>query len=134
MSGVPVVRPAQPDELATVMSVVDAAMLETEASDVEAHLRAGDVLVAVDDDRVLGACVLVSERDATDSCGSAHVEAIAVRPGRRDQGIGRALIVAAADRHGRLTADFDERVRPFYASLGFSIEEDGERYVGRLDP
>ena len=122
------VRPATEDDLPAVMNVLDAAMLELDASTVRDRIDGGDggggVLVAVADERVLGACVV----DPSDADGG-HVEAIAVRPGRRAQGIGSALVEAAADRWGPLAADFDEDVRPFYESLGFEVERVGE---GRL--
>lgn len=112
------VRDARPDERVTVRSILDAAMLEVP------DLNDRTVLVAAEADRVLGALVL----------DGAHVEGVAVRPGRRGQGIGRALVEAAANRRERLTAAFDERVVPFYRALGFDIGDgDGEgRYRGRL--
>jgi GNAT superfamily N-acetyltransferase len=109
------------------MNVLDGAMLDTDEAAVEERVDRGDVLVAVDDGRILGAGVLEPD-------GGAHVRAIAVRPRRRGQGIGRAMLEAAAKRHGRLTADFGERVAGFYESLGFEIEPDGERYVGSWEP
>lgn len=100
----------------------------------EARLAAGDVLVATreggdggdgdegqDTARVLGALVLEPRERG------AHVAAVAVRRRLRDRGVGTALVERAAEREGRLSADFDERVRPFYDSLGFSVRarEDG---------
>ena len=93
------------------MTVFDSAMLETDAGAVEAAINGADLLVATSEGRVLGACLLDGH----------EIEAIAVRPGRRGQGIGTAL-VAAADRRGRLVAEFDPRVRPFWDALGFEIE------------
>ena len=122
------VRPATGDDLPAVMNVLDAAMLEVDASAVRDRIAGSDggggVLVAVAGERVLGACVV----DPSDGAGG-HVEAIAIRPGRRDQGIGSALVEAAVERWGPLAADFDEDVRPFYESLGFEVEQIGE---GRL--
>lgn len=135
------VRPAIEDELPAVMGVLDAAMLEVDAEAVRERIAGGPevgegdgwrVLVAVADDRVLGACVVDpggtvesegrAESGGRGRRGSTHVEAIAVRPGRRGQGIGTALIEAVADRRGSLTAEFDPRARPFYESLGFEVE------------
>ena len=59
-----------------------------------------------------------------------EIVAVAVRPGRRGQGVGTALVEAAADRRERLTAGFDPGVRPFYESLGFEIECDDGRCQG----
>lgn len=124
------VRVAAPGEALDVRRILDAAMLEP--GDVEARVAAGDVLVAVDGDRHLGAVVL----DRRGSDRGAHVAAVAVRRRRRNRGVGTALIERALERERRLTARFDERVRPFYESLGFSIEPiDDRRYRGvrRLD-
>lgn len=105
------VRRAVEAEHPAVMAIVDAAMLDTDAASVLNRIP-DEVLVAVDDDRVLGALVLAGH----------EVEAVAVRPGRRGQGVGTALVEAAAEREGTLTAEFDEEVRPFYESLGFEVE------------
>ncbi|MEF8915087.1 GNAT family N-acetyltransferase [Natronomonas sp.] len=113
------VRAARPDEEATVRSICNAAMLEMP----EAAVREGTVLVAVDDERILGALVLDGE----------EIEAVAVRPGRRGQGIGSALVAAAADRRDELTAGFDPSVRPFYEKLGFEVSCEGGRCRGLLE-
>jgi GNAT superfamily N-acetyltransferase len=76
--------------------------------------------VAAADGRIVGALVLDGE----------HVAAVAVRPGRRGQGVGTALVEAAAARRDRLTADFDSGVRPFYESLGFDVERSDGRCRG----
>ena len=120
-----IVRTARDDDRLDVVRILDAAMLEV--GDVTPRIDAGDVLVAVDDDRdrVIGAIVLAPEPSGT------YVSAVAVRRRRRDRGIGTALVERALEREGRLTARFDDRVRPFYESLGFSIERiDDRRYRG----
>ncbi|WP_257299325.1 GNAT family N-acetyltransferase [Haloarchaeobius sp. FL176] len=126
------VRVARPDEQEAVAAVLDAAMLRTDALD--ESLAREDVLVAVVEDRLLGALVLVpgGSDDAKGPDGP-HVDAVAVRPNRRGQGIGSALVESALPRCGpeeRLTAAFDADVRPFYASLGFDIEERDGRLFG----
>jgi len=108
------VRQAAPDEHAAAMGVLDAAVLEVDAGAVLERIPE-DVLVAVEDDRVLGALVLAGD----------EVEAVAVRPGRRGQGVGSALVEAAAERRGRIVAEFDDGVRPFYEALGFEVESGG---------
>ncbi|KTG29434.1 GNAT family N-acetyltransferase [Haloferax profundi] len=107
-----VVREGSPDELVAVMRVLDAGLLDVAASEVRERLEAGDCLVADASGRVVGALVLDDD----------YIDAVAVSPSRRNGGVGTALVEAALDRRGRLTADFDARVRPFYESLGFTIE------------
>lgn len=144
-----VVREATREDRPAVLNVLDAAMLDTEG--VEASLANGDALVAVEEDRVLGALALVDVDEGTspgerNPASSVHgdgeppssereaarlVHAVAVRRARRGQGIGSALVVAAAERTD-LVAEFDGRNRPFYRSLGFEIERIGpDRFRGR---
>jgi len=123
------VRAACPDDHIGVRNVLDAGLLAIEETTLQAAITDGCVLVALDsnfredDGPVLGALVVA---DGT-------VEAVAVRPGRRGQGVGTALVEAALDRHGRLEAAFDERVRPFWESLGIAIDSrENGRYRGTL--
>jgi GNAT superfamily N-acetyltransferase len=123
------VRAARPDEREAVAAVLDAAMLRTD--ELADALDRDDVLVAAAGERLLGALVLVQGEDAGGE--HRHVDAVAVRPNRRGQGIGSALVVAALDRCGpdeQLTAVFDADVRPFYESLEFDIQERGGRLFG----
>lgn len=130
------VREATPSDALEVRRILDAAMLEP--GDVEARIEAGDVLVAVGGDRsasavrreggsdpaverVLGTIVLEPRPEGE------HISALAVRKRRRNRGIGTALVDAALGRGRRLTAHFDDRVRPFYESLEFRIEPIDER-------
>ncbi|RXK46390.1 GNAT family N-acetyltransferase [Halorientalis pallida] len=116
------IREATAEDLPAVMTVFDGAMLATDVATVRQAIDRGDLLVAVAEGRVLGACLLVGD----------EIEAVAVRRARRDQGIGTALVAAAADRRARLVVEFDPRVRPFWASLGFEIDaaEGSDRYRG----
>lgn len=98
------------------MNVLDGALLTVTPT----RVREGTTLVAVDEGRVLGALVL-SDRE---------IRAVAVRRSRRGQGIGTALVEAAAARRPRLVAEFDPDVRAFYESLGFAVREADE--AGRL--
>jgi GNAT superfamily N-acetyltransferase len=109
-----VVRPARPAERASVLGILDGAALRTDAKRVWTAIEREDVLVATPDhgDRLLGALVL----------DGSEIANVAVRPGRRGQGIGRALVAAAADRRDRLVAAFDPDRRPFYEALGFDVE------------
>ncbi|MFB6165755.1 MAG: GNAT family N-acetyltransferase, partial [Haloarculaceae archaeon] len=117
--------------------ILDAGMLATDADVVGAAIEGtaapgavagddgsapSDVLVAAADGVLLGACLVLGE----------EIDAIAVRPGRRGQGIGTALVEAAADRRERLVVAFEPDVRDFWASLDFELEPvaDGERIRG----
>ncbi len=124
------VRPAQEDELAPAMTAFDAGGLAVAAGDARRAIGAGRLLVAAEEGRLLGALLLEPRDDG------AEIDAVAVLPGRRGQGIGTALVRAAADHHGRLVAEFDPRVRPFWASLGFEIgpADDPDRLLGVHEP
>ncbi|WP_114577898.1 GNAT family N-acetyltransferase [Saliphagus sp. LR7] len=128
------VRTATPGDRLAVRRLVDGAVLSV--PDLDARIEAGDVLLAVRSDggdgrtgRPLG--TLVCEPIA----GGWEVVAVAVRRSRRDRGIGRALVEAAGEREGRLVAEFDASVEPFYESLGFAIQpvDDEDRYRGEFD-
>ncbi|MEF8815143.1 MAG: GNAT family N-acetyltransferase [Halovenus sp.] len=116
------VREAAIVDLPDVLNIIDGAALRVDVDDLRERIASGDVLVAVEEGRVLGTLVLDGDR----------VAAVAVRRGRRDQGVGTALVEAAADRRDRLVAECDARVRPFWESLGFDIEpaEEPDRYRG----
>lgn len=119
------ILPATSADLPAVMNVLDAAMLDVTAETIRERIRAGEVLVAADANRIIGACVLAPRDD------QARVEAIAIRPRRRGSGLGTSLIEAATARYGRLTAEFDPAVRPFYERLGFDVHPTGDqRYRG----
>lgn len=112
------IRPALPAEYVTVRSILEAALLEIE----DGRLRRVSVLVAGENGRILGALVLDGSK----------IEAIAVRPGRRGQGIGSKLVAAAGKRRPKLSAEFEPDVRAFYASLGFDIGAEDGRCHGVL--
>lgn len=105
------VREARPEERLAVRSIFDVAMLQVP------DLLRLTLLVAVEDDRVLGAAAV--EADGRGDPGEIH--AIAVRPRRRGQGIGTALVAEAERRWTPVLAEFDERVLPFYEALDFGI-------------
>jgi GNAT superfamily N-acetyltransferase len=115
-----VVREATTAELPAVLNVLDGAALATEHATVQASIDRGETLVAMTaagTGPIIGALVLDGD----------HICSVAVRRRRRSQGIGTALVEAAAARRDRLTAQFDPAVRPFYEQLGFEItagEED----------
>lgn len=126
------VRNAVPGDRAGVRNVLDGALLDIDATVLERALDDGDVLVAVErcensdcEGPVLGALVLDGD----------EIVAIGVRMRRRNAKIGTALVERAHCRRGRLVAEFDGRVRPFWASLGFDIEPvtESDRYRGTLE-
>lgn len=128
------VREATDDDRLDVRRILDAAMLQIRV-ELGERISAGDVLVALEDgkDSILGALVLVPLEDDGIESDAAHIDAVAVRRARRGRGVGSALVRAAADRCGPLTAEFDPDVRPFYESLGFEISRvDGDGEGSRL--
>ncbi|MFC6952535.1 GNAT family N-acetyltransferase [Halorubellus litoreus] len=130
-----VVREATVEAELDVRRVLDGAMLETDA--VSDAVARGDAFVAVDDERVVGALVLVPLDDVAlpEAVGGdvgMHVDAVAVRRRRRGRGVGRALVSAALDRERRLTVAFDPGVRAFYDALGFDVVDEGTGSDGRL--
>lgn len=123
------VRPASADDRVGIHTVLDAGLLEIETTTLQTAISDGRVLVALEprtgdaDGPILGALVVADD----------SVVAVAVRPGRRGQGIGTTLVEAALEEYGDLEASFDERVRPFWEALGITIEtRDGDRYRGTL--
>jgi len=136
------IRRATPDDHLAVVRLFDAAMLETDPDRLRRQLDATDgiVLFATLDDRPVGAIAIdfVPADPATKRVDDepARITAIGVRRRRRDRGIGRQLLTAAADRVGSrpLTAVFDERVRPFYRACGFEIEPREGRLWGCRQP
>ena len=139
------IREGDPDDFVAAMRILEGALLDADPEAVRKRLRepvgrADTVLVAeTDERRVIGALVLVGADGAAGpesmdhDSGGAHVEAIAVHRPRRGSGVGSALVSAARERAGRLTADFDPRVRDFYESLGFEIENRDGRLWGEID-
>jgi len=127
------VRRGDPDDLVPVLRVLEGALLDVTAADVRAGLDEGRVYVAVAareqwDAPVVGA--LLHE--------GGHVTAVAVPRHRRGEGIGRALIEAAAADVAApdepLTADFDPEVRGFYEAIGFEIRQEDDRLHGTWTP
>lgn len=120
------VRTATTDDLLAVLTVLDGALLQVDLADLRHAVAEEAVLVAVSPTgTVLGVLVL----------DGSEITAIAVRRRRRDQGIGTALVGAAARRHGTVHAVFDRRVLPFWRSVGFEVEplEASDRFRGHRD-
>ncbi|QCC50755.1 GNAT family N-acetyltransferase [Halapricum salinum] len=118
-------RTATRDDIDDVLQVLDAAALETDRELARESVASGCAVVAVEERRLLGAAVCVPAESGV------RIEAIAVRKRRQAQGIGTALVEALLNRNDRAVAEFGDRVRPFYESLGFEIEPvTAERYRG----
>lgn len=110
------IRPAAEPEAIDVIRLFEGALLTVDFTNLRDAIAHGAVFVAIRADRVVGAVYLDSDRNP------AHVEAIAVHPSHRHEGIGSQLLVHAASREGAITAAFDSELRPFYESIGFTIE------------
>ena len=98
---------------------------EDSAQELDAYLGAGEVLVAVAAERVIGHLQLIDGPDASE------IKNMAVAPDQRGRGVGRMLVRAAIDRtRSRLivaTAAADVGNLRFYQRLGFrvrSVERD----------
>ena len=122
MTGDVLVRAAEDDDRIAVLRLLDGAMLAVDHGRIADRIDQGHALVAETDGRVVGA-ILFTPRES-----GAHVEAVAVQRERRNRGIGSALVESVLDRQGRVTADFQDDVEPFWRSLGFAVE----RREGRL--
>ena len=121
------VRTATPGDHVAICNVLDAANLETDADVVRAAIDRNTAFVAESDrSTILGTLVLDGD----------EITHVAVRRRRRGQGIGTALVAAAAEATDAetLVARFDPDARPFYEKLGFDVERaaDDRRYVGRV--
>jgi GNAT superfamily N-acetyltransferase len=143
------IRKATVEELPDVLNVLDGALLDIAVTELKEHLDDGNVLVAIApdtresetqfghrqhsghgnardrDDRILGVLVLDGK----------EVIALAVRRRRRGQGIGAKLVATTREQRGELVAEFDERVRPFWESVGCTVDDIDEsgRYRGRFE-
>lgn len=134
------IRRGDPDDRLAVARLFDTAMLETDDDRLRRQLREieGFVLIATIDTTPVGAIALDCSPDGTRGADTdpVRITAIAVRRRRRDRGIGRQLVAAAAERVAPrpLTAVFDEGVRPFYRACGFEIEPHDGRLRGIRRP
>jgi len=117
------IRTAIPDDLDAILQILDAAALETDRKLTRESVAAGRTVVAVEEGRLLGAAVCSPAESGV------QIDAIAVRKRRQAQGVGTALVEVIVEDHKCVIAEFDERVRPFYESLGFEIEPTSD---GRL--
>ena len=140
------IRRGDPADRLAVVRLFDAAMLDTAADRLSQQLTGTDgvVLIATRGETPVGAIALdyspasdkkrvaVDSTRVDDDTDLVRITAIAVRRRRRDRGIGRTLIEAAANHvtPRPLTARFDEEVQPFYRACGFEIDPRNDRYWG----
>lgn len=118
------VRPAENGEATAVIGLLDAALLAFDREAVRERIAGEAVRVAVHEETIRGAIVLDGD----------HIEAIAVRPRYRRQGIGRALVGAVGADHPVLTATCDRDELGFYEALGFEVTEQSDGgYFLRLE-
>jgi GNAT superfamily N-acetyltransferase len=100
-------------------------LAEDSAEALDAYIDAGRVVVAVDDDAVVGHLQITD----TDHAGEAEVKNMAVEPSLQGRGLGRALMAAAIDLARRerrsalvvATAAADTGNLRFYQRLGFRM-------------
>jgi GNAT superfamily N-acetyltransferase len=119
---------ADAEDLVAIMNVFDGADLAVSAAAVERAIEADRVLVARSAaGTVIGALLAVPTESAV------RIAAVAVRPGRRGQGVGSALLDEATTRWAPLVAAFDASLAPFYRSNGFAVTIE-ERGRGRRPP
>jgi ribosomal protein S18 acetylase RimI-like enzyme len=103
-------------------------LAEDSAAALDAYIGAGDVLVALDGDEIVGHVQVIGTADPD----VAEIKNMAVDPARQGRGIGRALVAGAlAYTRARMltvaTAAADTGNLRFYQRLGFrlrSIERD----------
>lgn len=131
------IRRADRTDRLAVARLFDGALLETDDDRLHRQLAETDgfVLLATVDSQPVGAIALDSTPDDPHDESDeppVRITAIAVRRRRRDRGIGRQLLraAAAAVTPRPLTARFEERVRAFYRACGFEIEPRNGRLWG----
>lgn len=115
------VRLAEPSDHAELLGILDAAALQTDSEQVREAIERDAVFVATAGERetILGALVL----------SGTEILAVAVRPGRRGQGLGRRLVARAKRSRERLVAVHEHGVAPFWQAVGF--ERVGETAAGQ---
>lgn len=90
--------------------------------EVRAHYQSGEwAFIGLQDGQEIVACAGAERLDN----GTIGIRSIAVEPSRLNQGLGRALLDALAERLGaeRIVAETDDGAVGFYAACGFSFED-----------
>jgi len=128
------IRPARPEEAEAIVALIhrafgqyrgmlrpESSALSESADSIRAAMKAGTILLAVRDDRILG-CISVQRKTDFGYAGR-----LAVEPMERSAGIGRALMAEAEALVRRMGVDrlrVDVRLklrdnRAFFKALGF---------------
>jgi ribosomal protein S18 acetylase RimI-like enzyme len=144
------VREARPEEFAEAGAVTALAYREfvtpgdgdwedylEHIADVERRARSATVLIAVQDDRILGSATLeldgrIDEDDEALAPDEAHIRMLGVHPEWRGRGVARALMDACFDRaraagRTRMTLHTTRRMRTarrMYEAMGFTRRPD----------
>jgi GNAT superfamily N-acetyltransferase len=126
------------DQLAQRRTVDWARRLQEERS------RRGDIVVALDDDRLIGLCQFgATTNEDDDLVGVGHVRRLYVHPAGQRRGAGRALMSLACDTlrsQGCASATLwvlasdTRRARPFYESLGWRSDGTIRPFEAELTP
>ena len=114
--------------------------VEALAENARGLLEAGEIVVLLAGEEPAGFCLLRFHRSIYDGRPDAYVQELYVLPGRRGEGLGRALLDAALDaareagaRHIELTtSEGDTEALSLYESSGFTNREgspDGPRML-----
>jgi len=114
--------------------------VEALAENARGLLDAGEIVVLLAGEEPAGFCLLRFHRSIYDGRPDAYVQELYVLPGRRGEGLGRALLDAALDaareagaRHVELTtSEGDTEALSLYESSGFTNREgspDGPRML-----
>lgn len=131
------VRIAKPDEVPEIMSILEGGLLEVSSDEIRAAVQLELVRVYVDSTRIIGVVVTRPTHDWSSEeypDAGIHIDAIAVRPNRRNQGIGRELIEEILACHDSATVTFEGHAKPFYRALNVSIlKRENNTYLGVLE-
>ncbi len=133
-----VVRIAKPGEFTEIMSILEGALLDVRSDEVRSAIDSELVHVYVDHNQLIGVivtnCANKCPRAVDDQFDAGiHIEAVAVRPNRRNQGIGRALIMTILACYDSATVTFEEHAKSFYDALNVCIlTRQNNTYVGVL--
>ena len=118
------IRPLRPEDSPDAIALLDQALLAFDRDEIRNPDDTTFCFGAFDGEHMRG---VVYGKDS-------HIEAIAVKPRYRRQGIASALIDTIVDHCTEVTAEFGPRNRSFYEACGFEITETSYGHLhGHLD-